>query len=419
MSSQHQRRVAITGLGAITNIGSNVDTFWSSLCEGKTHVSYLDDLFDCSDLACHIAARVTDFDAKEHLDPKKVKRSSRFLHFAIVAARQAIEDSGLDLSRIEPYRVGAYIGNAMGALDYMEKQVLLMKKKGAQRVSPFLAPSIIIDMAAAEIAIDQGFKGPNAAVVSGCASAGHSMGQAMFAIRNGYADVMISGGSESAMCRIVMAGASKMKAVTTRNDDPQRASRPFDLDRDGFVYGEAAGILVLEELEHARRRGARIYGELSGYGATDDAYHVTAPRPGGSGGAQAMRNAMEDAGLNTSDVQYINAHGTSTPMNDLSETRGIKRAFKEEAKSLAVSSTKSMTGHTLGAASAVEGISTILTIVNGIIPPTINYTTPDPKCDLDYVPNTARETRVEAALSNSFGFGGHNCSLAFTRYNGR
>jgi len=419
MNGKDARRVAVTGMGVICPIGMGLEAFWKALIAGRTHVARMDDRFDTSDLSCKIAARVDDYNPDDHFDKRDQKRNARFVQFALVAAREAVRHAGLDLSKEDPWRVGSILGCGIGGMDVMEEQIILMATKGARRVSPLLIPKIITNMTSGAVAIDLGIKGPNAAVASACASGAHALGESMRLIQTGDADVMVSGGSEAALSRIALAGFGNMRAVTTRNDEPERASRPFDAQRDGFVMGEGAGILILESVEHAKRRGAPILAELAGYGATDDAYHITAPDTDGAGAAMAMTLALRSAGLNGHDVQYINAHGTSTPLNDRIETLAIKSVFGQHAPRLAVSSNKSMIGHLLGAAAAVEAIATIMTLREGIVPPTINYEHPDPDCDLDYVPNEAREAEVSAAISNSLGFGGHNATLAFVKYNGQ
>ena len=416
MSQDSGRRVVITGMGVVSPIGIGVEKFWANITEGRSNIVPLEGIVDTEGLACKICSAVSDYNASDHFDKKEQKRLAKFVQFASVAAREAVKSSGLNLEDENPWRIGSFIGCGIGGIGEMEGQILIMAVKGARRVSPLLIPRIIGNMACGQVAIDLGIKGPNAALTTACASGAHALGESARSIKNNVADVMISGGTESAMCRIALAGFSNMKALTSRNDDPLRASRPFDAERDGFVMGEGAGILVLEELERAKARGANIMGELVGYGATDDAYHITAPAPEGAGAAMAMKLAVEDAGAAPEDVQYINAHGTSTPLNDKVETLAIKTIFNSHAKSLAVSSNKSMIGHLLGGAAAVEAIATIKTIQNSVIPPTINYENPDPDCDLDYVPNVAREANVDLAISNSLGFGGHNATLAFRKF---
>ena len=415
-ANNSRRRVAITGMGAVTPLGLGVDTYWKGLTEGRTNVLRMDPYFDTSDLPCKIAAYCTDYNPDDHFDKKDQKRNARFVQLAVVAAREAVKNARLDLANEDPWRVGALLGCGIGGMDFIEEQVSVMILKGARRVSPLLIPKIIANMASGVVAIDLGIKGPNASIASACASAAHALGESMRVIQTGGADVMISGGCEAALCRIALAGFGNMNAVTSRNDDPLHASRPFDAQRDGFVMGEGAGVLILEHYERAKARGATILAELAGYGATDDAFHITAPDGDGAGGAMAMSLALQDAGLKPEEIQYINAHGTSTPINDRTETLAIKTVFGEHAWKLAISSNKSMIGHLLGGAAGVEAIATIMTIRDGVIPPTINYENPDPDCDLDYVPNVARRARVDAAISNSLGFGGHNGTLLFRKY---
>jgi len=417
MNSQNRPKIVITGMGAVVPNGMGVASYWDSLRNGRGCAVRVD-WFDTEDLPSKIVAPCKGYNAEEHFDKRELRRNARFVQLAIVAAREALKDSGVDLANENIWRVGSFVGCGVGGMDIMEEQILTMGAHGARRVSPLLIPKIIPNMTAGCVGIDLGIKGPNISMATACASSAHALGESMRVLQRGEADVMISGGAEGALCKIALAGFGNMGAVSKRNDDPARASRPFDAERDGFVMGEGAAMLVLETEEHAKARGARIYAEIAGYGATDDAFHITAPDEDGSGGAEAMRLAMQDARLNLEDVQYINAHGTSTPINDRIETLAIKNVFNSHAANLAVSSTKSMIGHLLGAAAAAEAVATVLTIYHGLIAPTINYEHPDPDCDLDYVPNVAREARVEAALSNSLGFGGHNATLAFRRYHG-
>lgn len=417
MDRQNRPKIVITGMGAVTPNGMGLANYWDGLANGRGGAVAID-WFDTEDLPSKVAAPCNGYIPDDHFDKKEQRRNARFVQLAIVAAREAMKDSGLDMEKENPWRVGSFVGCGIGGIDFMEEQILLMARSGAKRISPLLIPKIIPNMASGCVGIDLGLKGPNLSVASACASSGHALGESLRALQRGEADVMISGGTEAALCKVALAGFGNMGAVSKRNDDPATASRPFDAERDGFVMGEGAAMLVLETEEHAKARGARIYGELAGYGATDDAYHITSPDEDGTGGAEAMRLALDDAGLNPSDVQYVNAHGTSTPINDRVETQAIKSVFNSHAKSLAVSSTKSMVGHLLGAAAAVEAVASVLTIYHGVIAPTINYQNPDADCDLDYVPNTARESRVNAAISNSLGFGGHNATLAFRRYGG-
>jgi 3-oxoacyl-[acyl-carrier-protein] synthase II len=360
---------------------------------------------------CQIAAEVTEFEIDKYIPKKEQRRMDPFCHYAVAAAKLAIQDSGLQMASEDPERSGCMVGSGIGGLTTLEEQHSVLVNRGPSRCSPFMIPQMIVNMASGLIAIEHGLKGPNFCVVSACASGAHSIGEGMRKIQHGDADIMIAGGAEATISPLGIAGFASMRAMSTRNDAPEKASRPFDANRDGFVMGEGAGIVVLEEYEHARKRGARIYCDASGYGSTCDANHITAPAPGGEGAARAMRNAIHDAGMTLNDVDYVNAHGTSTPLNDKNETAAIKSTFGEHAKKVMVSSTKSMTGHMLGAAGGVETVVCALALHHGVVPPTINYETPDPDCDLDYVPNTARQIKIRAALNNSLGFGGHNCSL--------
>ncbi|RUM50904.1 MAG: beta-ketoacyl-[acyl-carrier-protein] synthase II [Hydrogenothermus sp.] len=411
------RRVVITGLGAVTPIGNNVNDFWNNLINGVSGIDVIK-RFDpyAYKLPVVIAGEVKNIDYTKYLDKKDAKRMSDFVKFAVVAAKEAIADSGLELDKIDLTRAGVIVGTGIGGLRDIEDQQTLLLEKGARRVSPFFIPSGISNMASGYISIEFGFKGPNTCVVTACATGTHSIGDAFKIIQRGDADIMIAGGTESAITPLGIAGFANMKALSTRNDEPQKASRPFDAERNGFVMGEGAGILILEELEHAKKRGAKIYAEVVGYGLTGDAYHITAPCADADGAKRVINMALNDAKINPEEVDYVNAHGTSTPLNDKVETLALKEVFKEHAYKLKVSSNKSMIGHLLGAAGAVEAVATALTIKNGIIPPTINYENPDPDCDLDYVPNKAIEYPVKVAISNSFGFGGTNACLAFKAY---
>jgi len=411
-----KRRVVITGLGVVSPIGTGVEKFWSNLVACVSGIDIIK-RFDPVEigLSVHIAGEVKDFEPEKYFDKKDAQKVSDFIKFAVAAADEAIKDSGLLEGKFDPYRVGVIIGTGIGGLRDIEEQQKVLMEKGPRRVSPFFIPYGISNMASGLVAIRFGFKGPNYCVVSACATGNHSIGDAMRLIQKGDIDVAIAGGCESAITPLGVAGFASMKALSTRNHEPQKASRPFDRDRDGFVMGEGAGILVLEEYEHAKARGAKIYAELVGYGATDDAYHITAPCADGEGAYMCMKLAIEDAGIRPEEVDYINAHGTSTPLNDKSETLAIKRLFGEHAYKLKISSNKSMIGHLLGAAGAVEAVATVKSIQTGIIPPTINLENPDPECDLDYVPNKAIEYTVNYALSNSFGFGGTNACLLFKR----
>ncbi len=406
------RTVVVTGLGVVTSIGHDVASFWASLIAGKIGVERVS-LFDPAPFACQIGAEVRRWDVNAHMDAKEARRNDRYTHFGFVAARQAVADAGLDMSREDLDRVGVVIGSGIGGMYTFETQLHILHERGPRKVSPFTIPSLIGNMCSGLVAIDIGARGPNFGMVSACATGTHSLGEAAHMIRRGDADVMVAGGSEAAITPFAYASFCSMKAMSTRNDEPQRASRPFDRNRDGFIMGEGAGILVLESLEHARARGARIYCELAGYAATCDAYHITQPDPDGKGLSMAMRRAMASAGAVPSQIDYINAHGTSTPYNDKFETLAIKREFGEHARVVPVSSTKSMTGHLLGAAGGIESVICVKTIESGIIAPTMNLEEPDPDCDLDYVPNAARAAKVRTVLSNNLGFGGQNASIIF------
>ncbi len=410
-----QRRVVVTGRGVISPIGNNPDEFWTALAECRSGISRIT-AFDPSEFAAQIAGEIKDLDVTQYLDRKEIKRMDRFCQLGLIAAGQAMAESGLDLEAEDPTRIGVYASSGIGGLNTIEKQHQIMLEKGPSRVSPLLVPMMIINLFPGQIAMKFGLKGPNLSIVTACATSAHTIGEAVWGIRNGRADIIISGGAEASTTRLGLAGFCSMKALSTRNDAPEKASRPFDKERDGFIMSEGAGILVLEELEHARARRAKIYGEIIGYGCSSDAHHLTAPAPGGSGAAQCMRMAIDDAGISTDEIDYINAHGTSTPLNDKFETMAIKTVFGDRAYKLPVSSTKSMHGHLLGAAGAVEAIACLQAIDNNLIPATINYEVPDPECDLDYVPNQPREAEINIALSNSFGFGGQNGTLIVKRY---
>ena len=419
-----ERRVVVTGMGAVTPIGNDVASFWVSLVNGRSGIGPIT-TFDPSKVAAKIAGEVKDFDAAETMPRKEVRRNDRYVHFAWAATTEALRDAGLP-NPIEDealaWRTGAIVGSGIGGINTMIRDIQEATLEGIDKVGPFLVTAMIPDMAAGYIAIYANVRGPNYATVSACSSSNHAIGDSLNIIRRGEADVMIAGGAEAGIGEIPVAAFSAMRALSTkRNDEPTKASRPFDAERDGFVMGDGAGILVLEELEHAKARGARIHAEVVGYGATDDASHITLPAPGGRGAVESMRVAIADAGLTTEDVDYINAHGTSTPPNDRSETAAIKTLFGERAYRIPVSSTKSMTGHLMGAGGGIEAIASIRAIETGIVPPTINQEHPDPECDLDYVPNEARELPdgVAVAMSNSFGFGGHNATLVFRRYEDR
>jgi 3-oxoacyl-[acyl-carrier-protein] synthase II len=409
------RRVVISGLGVISPIGNDLSTFWNNLIAGKSGVGPVTQ-FDASDFPTRIAAEVKNFDPLDYMDRKEARRMDRFVQFAVAAARQALEHAGLDMNQVDANRVGVYIGSGIGGLATWEEQYQVLLNRGPSRVSPFFIPMMISNMAAGQVSIITGAKGPNSTSVSACATGTNSIGDAFRIIQHGDADVMIAGGAEATIRPLAFAGFCAARAMSTRNDEPEKASRPFDKDRDGFVMGEGAGVLILEELEHAKKRGANIIAEIVGYGMSGDAYHLTSPDPEGEGAARAIARAIQDAGLKPEDIDYINAHGTSTDLNDKFETMAIKKAFGDHAYKLAVSSNKSMIGHMLGAAGGVEAVATAMTLKEQIIPPTINYETADPECDLDYVPNEARRARVRAALSNSFGFGGHNATIALKTY---
>ncbi len=408
------RRVVITGLGVVTPVGKDLSEFWNSLLAGRSGIDKIT-LFDPSKFSSQIAGEVKDFDPEKFFSPKDLRRMERFTQFALYAGKKAWEDAGFDHKQIPYERCGVLVGSGIGALDLVEKQYKVFEEKGPARISPFLIPLMIANMAAGQLAIYLGLKGPNMCVVTACASGTHSIGEAFRIIQLGKADIMVAGGAEACVTPLGVGGFCALRALSTRNDEPQKASRPFDKERDGFVIGEGAGILVLEEYEHAKKRGANIYAELIGYGASCDAYHQTAPDPEGEGAYLAMKWAIEDAGINPEDIDYINAHGTSTQLNDKIETLAIKKLLKDHAYEIGISSIKSMIGHLIGAAGGVEAVATSLTVKNQVIPPTINYEYPDPECDLDYVPNEAREAKIEYALSNSFGFGGHNACLVFKR----
>ncbi|MEI6564365.1 MAG: beta-ketoacyl-ACP synthase II [bacterium] len=409
-----KRRVVITGLGVVSPLGSDLNVFWQRLCNGTSGIRRITK-FDASAMATQIAGEVVDFDIDKYIGKKEQRRMDPFCHYAVAAAKMAVQDSGIQFASEDQDRCGCMVGSGVGGLITMEDQHSVLLNRGPDRCSPFMIPMMIVNMASGLVAIEHGLKGPNYCVVSACASGAHSIGEAARQIQYGDADIMVAGGAEAVVCPLGIAGFSSMKAMSTRNDDPTKASRPFDLDRDGFVMGEGAGIIVLEEYEHAKKRGAKIYAEVSGYGATCDANHITAPAPGGEGGARAMMKAMAEAKLTPDQVDYVNAHGTSTPLNDKNETAAVKTAFGAYAKKVMVSSTKSVTGHLLGAAGGLETIICAMAIHRGVVPPTMNYTTPDPDCDLDYVPNQAREFQIRACLNNSLGFGGHNCSLLLQR----
>ena len=414
MTTRDEKRVWITGTGVVSPLGNGTCSFWDQLTAGVSGAGPIT-RFDATAFDTRFACEVKGFTTEGTLDRKEAKRMDRFVQFAVVAAKEAIGNAGLNLDSIDRSRAGVIIGSGIGGMETFEEQHLALVQKGPHRVSPFFIPMMIIDMASGQVSIQFGLKGPNFATVSACASGAHAIGEALRLIRAGDADVMLAGGSEATITPMAVAGFSNSRALSTRNDDPQGASRPFDQERDGFVIGEGAAVLILESEDHARRRGAKPLCELAGYGASGDAYHMTAPCVDGEGAARAMRRALDDAGLAPEDVLHVNAHGTSTPAGDPAEVAAIKSVFGEHARRLMVSSTKSMTGHLLGAAGGLEAVAVALTLARGIVPPTINLEKPDPTCDLDFVPNQARTQNVTAAISNSFGFGGHNVTLAVRR----
>jgi 3-oxoacyl-[acyl-carrier-protein] synthase II len=410
-----ERRVVLTGLGVVTALGSDLQTFWGNICSGKSGIGRIT-RWDASPFDCQIAAEIKDFDPKKYVDHKEVRRTDRYTQFSVAASKLAVADSQLDLPNENCDCIGVIIGSGIGGLETLEGQHSILLEKGASRVSPFTIPMLIANMGSGYVSMELGLRGPNWSPVSACSTATHAMGEASKCIRYGEADVMVCGGSEAAITRLGISAFCAMRAMSCRNNEPQRASRPFDAERDGFVMGEGAGVVVLEELEHAKKRGARIYCEVIGYAATADAYHMTAPAPEGEGAARCMSLALKRARMNPEDISYINAHGTSTPMNDKCEPAAIKSVFGAQAKKTPVSSTKSMTGHLLGAAGSVEMIICAMAMQDNIVPPTINYEHPDPDCDLDYLPNKAREVKVNAILNNSFGFGGHNAVIVARRF---
>lgn len=410
-----QHRTVITGMGVISPVGNSIEEFWKHLISGESGIDFLT-RFDVSDLPTKVAGEVKNFDPNEWLDRKESRRMDRFAQLAIAAAKMAVEDSGLDLETIDKERAGAVVGCGIGGVTTFEEQKEILMTKGPGRVSPFFVPMLISNMAAGHLSIAFGLQGASSTVVTACASATNAIGEAMRLIERGEADVVLAGGTEAPLTPLAFAGFCSMKAMSTEKESPKEACRPFDARRSGFVMGEGAGIIVLESLEHAKSRKARIYAELAGYGSSSDAHHITTPIPGGAGAARAMRKALESAEVQPNEVDYINAHGTGTGANDATETAAIKSVFGEFAYKVPISSTKSMTGHLMGAAGAIEAIVCALTIQNGVIPPTMNYGEPDPDCDLDYVPNQAREKKVEVALSNTFGFGGHNATIVLKKY---
>jgi 3-oxoacyl-[acyl-carrier-protein] synthase II len=410
-----KRRVVVTGLGMVTPLGTGVQNNWDAVCTGRSGITAITK-FDASPFPSRIAGEVTDFRSEDFLDKQQVRRFDIFIHYALASARIAMEDSGLKIDSSNEHRVGCYTGSGLGGLTMLEHFHKVLLEKGPARIGPFFIPGIIAKMAPGQIAIEYGAKGPNISVETACAASCHAIGEAFRMIQGGFADAMITGGAEAVVTPLAIGGFCAMRALSTRNDEPEKASRPFDLDRDGFVMGEGAGILILEELTQALEKGRDIYAEVTGYGASGDAFHVSAPEPDGGGAISCMSLALNDGGMKPGEVDYINAHGTSTKLNDASECKAIKAVFGEHAPKLAISSTKSMTGHLLGGAGAVETIYTVLAIKHGMLPPTINYETPDPECDLDYVPNFARKANVKAAMCNSFGFGGTNACLLLKAY---
>ncbi|EJL30052.1 beta-ketoacyl-ACP synthase II [Brevibacillus sp. BC25] len=410
-----KRRVVITGVGVVSPVGNDAQTFWNSLLEGKSGIDRVA-AFDASDYPTQIAGEVKNFDPEQYMDKKDIRRTDRFVQFGLAAAKMAVEDAKLEITPENAERVGVYIGSGIGGLTTWEEQHSVLLEKGPRRVSPFFIPMLIANMASGAVSIQYGAKGPTSSAITACATGTNAIGDALRLIQFDHADVMIAGGAEATVRPMAFAGFCSAKAMSTRNEEPQKASRPFDQDRDGFVMGEGAGVLILEELEHAKKRGATIIAEVIGYGMSADAHHITSPSPGGEGAARCMASALKDAGVDPTEVQYINAHGTSTGQGDIAETQAIKSLFGEHAYKLAVSSTKSMTGHLLGATGGVEAIATAYALRDQVLPPTINLENPDPECDLDYVPNHARKATVNVAVSNTFGFGGHNATVILKRY---
>ncbi len=413
------KTVVITGIGTVNPLGHNVAEYWDNLAQGKSGIKEIVGRFDASTSPSRIAGLIPEFDhVPMFKDAKMAKRLDRAIVYGVVAGNQAVIDSGLSEGAYDKERVGVYLGSGMGGVGTFEAETELKAARGHKRVSPFFIPMILPNTASGYLSIEHGFMGPNYTAVSACASANHAMGEAFHAIQRGDADIVFAGGTEAAVIEVVVAGFANMKALSTRNDDPEAASRPWDTGRDGFVIAEGAAVLCLEELEHAKKRGARIYGEFAGFGQSSDGYHITAPHPEGAGGALAMKAALRSARMNPEDIDLVNAHGTSTPLGDIGETKGVKKCFGEHAKKLMMHSTKSMIGHTLGAAGAVEAVAALMALHKGIVHPTRNLQNRDPECDLDYVPNTAREAKVRAVLSNSFGFGGHNSTVILKRFEG-
>ena len=411
------RRVVITGAGLVSPVGIGVEASWEALKAGKSGIALITQ-FDATEFATKIAGEVKGFEPEDWMPPKEVKKMDRFIHLGLAAAQMALKDSGLEVTEANAERVGVIVGSGMGGLPAIERYTKIVNERGPRRISPFFIPMAIINLASGQISMSIGAKGPNSSPVTACATGNHSIGDAFRLVQTNRADAMICGGTESVITPLGIGGFNAMKALSTRNDEPERASRPFDLNRDGFVMGEGSGVLIIEEMESAKKRGANIIAEIVGYAMTADAYHMSSPAPEGEGGARCMKLALEDGGMNPGEVGYINAHGTSTKFGDELETMAIKTVFGDHAYKLAVSSTKSMTGHLLGAAGGLESVATALSLRDGVVPPTINLETPDPECDLDYVPNQAREIALDCALTNSFGFGGTNACLVFKRFKG-
>ena len=410
-----QKRVVVTGMGVVASLGHNVNDFWAGIVAGKCGIDKVS-LFDAKDYSCQIGAEVRGWDPAQHMDPKEVRRNDRYTHFGFCAAKQAIADAKLDMTKEDADRVGVIIGSGIGGMWTIENQHKVLMERGPRKVSPFMIPALISNMCGGLVAIELGARGPNFGVVSACSTGTHAIGESLRMIRRGEADVMVCGGAEAAITPLAYAGFCSMKAMSTNNEHPQKACRPFDLNRDGFIMGEGGAVLVIESLEHALARGAHIYAELAGYAATCDAYHITSPDPDGKGLAQSMIKAMHDANIAPHQVDYNNAHGTSTPYNDKFETIAIKKIFGDHARKVNISSTKSMTGHLLGAAGSIEAVISVKAIETGIVPPTINYETPDPECDLDYTPNVKRASKIDTVLTDNLGFGGHNATLVFRRH---
>ena len=414
-TNTHLKRVVVTGLGTISPVGNDVPSMWKALVAGESGIARIVQ-FDPSALDSQIAGEIKAFDPGAYLSSKETKRSERFVQFAVAAASQAVADAGIQIEQEDPFRCGVLIGSGIGSMKLIEEQAHVLRDRGPKKLSPFMIPMLIVNMAPGHVAINLGFKGPNSCTATACASGTHGLGEAFRLVQRGDADIMLGGGTESCITPLAVGGFCALMALSRSNDDPTGASRPFDKERDGFVIGEGAGVVVLEELEHAKKRKAQIYAEMVGYGMTADAYHMTAPDPEGAGAAKAMAMALDDAELRPDQVTYINAHGTSTELNDKIETLAIKQTFGKAADDVAVSSTKSMTGHLIGGAGGVEGVISALAIKHGVMPPTINYKHPDPECDLDYIPNEARQAPVDVALSNSLGFGGHNATVIFRAF---